>query len=88
MLIPTSKNTKTITDLREDALEVLRSLKKNKLAYVFYKSKPKAVMLDIDEFVRLQEALEDYWELKAAKQLSQESRGKGIPLEEIEAKYT
>ena len=45
-------------------------------------------MLDIDEFVRLQEALEDYWKLKAAKQLSQESKVKGIPLEEIETKYT
>lgn len=87
MLIPTSKNVKTITDMREDALGLLDLVKKNGIAYIFNRSEPKAVMMDIDEFVRIQELLEDYFDLQEAVKLEKESRGKGIPIEDIMKEY-
>jgi len=62
MLIPTSKNVKTITDMREDALGLLEQVKKNGVTYIFHRSEPKAVMMDIDEFSRIQELLEKYFD--------------------------
>ncbi|PIP63339.1 hypothetical protein CO165_04665 [Candidatus Roizmanbacteria bacterium CG_4_9_14_3_um_filter_33_18] len=87
MLIPTSKNVKTITDMREDALGLLDLVKKNGIAYIFNRSEPKAVMVDIDEFVRIQELLEDYFDSQEAIKLEKEPRGKGIPIEEIMKEY-
>ena len=86
-LIPNSTNTKTITDLREDALGVLNALEKDKLIYVNYKSKPRAVVLDVDQFIQLMEELEDLRDQVDAKLLAQESRGKGVPLDEVKRKY-
>jgi len=87
MLIPTSKNVKTITDMREDALGLLDLVKKNGIAYIFNRSEPKAVMVDIDEFVRIQELLENYFDSQEAIKLEKEPRGKGIPIEEIMKEY-
>lgn len=86
-LIPNSTNTKTITDLRENTLGVLDLLKKDKLVYVNYKSKPKAVMLDVDQFIQLMEELEDLRDQVDAKLLARETRGKGVPLDEVKRKY-
>jgi len=83
MLIPTSKNVKTITDMREDALGLLDLVKKNGVTYIFHHSQPKAVMIDVDEFVKLQERLEDYQDELDAIELEKEPREKGIPIEEI-----
>ena len=87
MLIPTSKNVKTITDMREDALGLLDLVKKQRVTYIFHRSKPKAVMLDVDEFVRIQELLEDYYDELEARQLEKEPRGKGIPIKDVIEKY-
>ncbi|MBI4009268.1 type II toxin-antitoxin system Phd/YefM family antitoxin [Candidatus Roizmanbacteria bacterium] len=87
MLIPTSKNVKTITDMRENALGLLDLVKKQGVTYIFHRSEPKAVMLDIEEFVKMQELLEDYFDEMDAQQLAKEPRGKGIPLEEVMKKY-
>lgn len=87
MLIPTSKNVKTITDMREDALGLLNLVKKNGVTYIFHRSEPKAVMLDIDEFVRIQELLEDYFDEMEAQKLAKEPVGKLIPEEDIIKEY-
>jgi len=87
MLIPTSKNVKTITDMREDALGLLDLVKKNGVTYIFHRSEPKAVMLDIDEFVRMQELLEDYFDEMEAQKLAKEPIGKLIPEEDIIKEY-
>ncbi len=87
MLIPTSKNVKTITDMREDALGLLNLVKKNGVTYIFYRSEPKAVMLDIDEFARMQELLEDYFDSQEAIKLEKEPVGKLIPIEDIMKEY-
>ncbi len=87
MLIPTSKNVKTITDMRENALKLLEQIEKEGLAYIFHRSKPRAVMLPIEEFLSIQEILEDYYDYKDAVKLSKEKKGKKIPLKEVIKKY-
>ena len=87
MLIPTSKNVKTITDMREDALGLLEQVKKNGVTYIFHRSEPKAVMLDIDEFVKMQEILEDYFDSQEAIKLEKEPVGELIPIEDIIKEY-
>lgn len=87
MLIATKENTKTVTDLRERAVEVLNEANKVGLIYVLYNSRPRAVLIDIDEFIAMQEMLEDYLDIQEARKLSKEPKGKPIPLEKIKEKY-
>jgi len=87
MLIPTVQNVKTITDMREDALGLLRSVDTKGLAYIFHRSKPRAVVLSINDFVYLQEVLEDFRDIKDVKRLVKEKRGKGVSLKSIASKY-
>ena len=70
MLIPTSKNVRTITDMRENTLDLLKTIDKEGLAYIFHHSKPKAVMLSMDEFSAIQELIENYLDEKEAIKLS------------------
>lgn len=87
MLIPTSQNVKTITDMREHALELLDLVKEKGFAYIFHRSKPQAVLLTIEEFVKIQEILEDYIDEIEAHKLAKEPVGKKIPIEEVLKKY-
>ncbi len=87
MLIPTTKNVKTITDMREDALGLLDSVQKNGLAYIFHRSQPRAVLMNIEDFVSLQNAVEDLEDYMAVQELEKEPRGRGIPIEKIAKKY-
>lgn len=87
MLIPTSQNVRTITDMRENALKLLDDVDKFGVVYLFQHSDPKAVILSLDEFQKLQELLEDRFDEKEANKLSKEKRGKGIPLSQIIKKY-
>lgn len=88
MLIPTSQNIKTITDMRERASELLRDINSMGLIYLFQHSDPKAVMLSMDEFTRMQELIQDHLDEMEAKKLIKEKRGAGIPLKVIISKYT
>lgn len=87
MLIPTTQNVKTITDMREDALGLLNSVNEQGLAYIFHRSKPKAVLLNIADFIMLQQMAEDYEDYRDVLKLKKEKRGKGIPLSEIVKNY-
>ena len=87
MLIPTSKNTKTITDLREKAVELLDQVQKEGPAYIFHRSKPKAVMLSVDEYFSLMELLEDYIDSLKAQELEANPEKGGISLKELAQKY-
>lgn len=73
--------------MRENALKLLGYVKEEGVAYIFHRSKPKAVIMDIDEFVKIQELLEDYFDEQEAIKLEKEPRGKGIPIEEIIKNY-
>lgn len=72
--------------MREDALGLLGLVKNEGLAYIFHRSKPKAVILSLEDFVSIQEMLEDYLDYKDAVALKKERRGKGVPLKQILAK--
>lgn len=87
MLIPTKKNVKTITDMRENALGLLDEIDKEGLAYIFHRSQPRAVLIDIDTFISLQQILEEYQDYKDIEKLSKEKRGKGIPLDKVAKDY-
>ena len=87
MLLPTSQNTKTITDLREDALGVLSDVDKLGLVYLFQHSDPRAVVLSLKEFTKLCELIEDHADERDAAELSLEDRGKGIGLKNVAKKY-
>ena len=87
MLIPTPQNTKTVTDLREDALGVLSDVDRLGLVYLFQHSDPRAVLLSLKEFSRLRQLLEDRLDELDAAQLALEDRGPGIPLKQIARKY-
>lgn len=88
MLIPTKDNIKTITDMREDALGLLKAAEKMKQPiFLFHRSRPKAVILSMEEFLRIQEMLEDYLENQEARALTKEPKGKLIPFEKIAKKY-
>ena len=73
MLIPTTKNVKTITDMREDALGLLEMVQKGPI-YIFHRSKPQAVLLSIDDFVSLRNTIDD-------------CENKGISLGAVASKY-
>lgn len=87
MLLPTSQNTKTITDLREDALAVLSDVDKLGLVYLFQHSNPRAVVLSLKEFTKLCELIEDRTDERDAAELSLEDRGKGMSLKNVLKKY-
>lgn len=87
MLLPTRQNTKTITDLREDALGVLSDVDKLGLVYLFVHSDPRAVVLSLKEFAKLQELLEDRVDELDAAELSLEERGPGVSLKKLAKKY-
>ena len=74
MLIPTDQNIKTITDMRERASELLEEIKSLGLIYLFQHSNPKAVMLSMEEFERINELLEDHLDEMDAKKLSKDEK--------------
>ncbi|MEK7592047.1 MAG: hypothetical protein AAB508_01495 [Patescibacteria group bacterium] len=88
MLLPTRQNTKSITDLREDTLGVLSDVDKLGLVYLFQHTDPRAVVLSLKEFTRLQELIEDRVDEQDAMELSREDRGEGVELKVIAKKYT
>ena len=73
--------------MREDAIGLLATVKDQGIIYLFQHSNPKAVMLSVEEFVRLQELVEDHLEELEAVKLFKEERGEGISLEKIISKY-
>lgn len=87
MIIPTIKNTKTITDLRENAVEMLEQARKIGPTFIFHHSKPKAVMLSIEEYSNMMEMLEDYFDALKAKELEEEGEKGGISLDQLIKKY-
>lgn len=87
MIIPTARNTKTITDLREKAVEMLEQTKKEGPTFILHHSKPKAVMLSIEEYSNMIDMLEDYFDSIKAKSLEEEDEKGGISLEQLIKKY-
>lgn len=87
MIIPTAKNIKTVTDLRERTLQLLRQTKNSGPTIIFHHSKPMAIMLSIDEYSNMTEMLEDYFDTQEAKELEENSQKGGISLKQLAKKY-
>ncbi|MDO8570341.1 MAG: type II toxin-antitoxin system prevent-host-death family antitoxin [Candidatus Daviesbacteria bacterium] len=87
MIIPTVRNTKTITDLRENALELLNQAKKTGPTFIFHRSKPRAVMLSVEEYSNMMEMLEDYFDSLKAMELEENPQKDGITLEALIKQY-
>lgn len=61
MIIPTKDNIRTITDMRERALELLRDVQKREQpTIIFHRNSPEAVLLSVKEYNHLMDLLEDY----------------------------
>ena len=73
--------------MREDALGLLNMVQKDGMAYIFHRSQPKAVLLNIEDFIKLQSAVEDLEDYMAVQELKKKPIGKLIPLEDVIKKY-
>ncbi len=87
MLIPTKYNTRSVTELREDVIGVLRDASDQGYVYVTHHSKPHAVIMDIEAFSSIQERLEDLQDEVDAAILAQTPVGKLYALEEVMKEY-
>ena len=88
MLIPTKENTKTITDLRERALDLLKQVQKSGPTYIFHHSQPKAVMISIEEYANLLDTLEDYLDSLKAQDLEANPESGGKTIAELAKKHS
>ena len=90
-LIPTTKNVKTVTDMRENAVQLLNQLKNEGPTYILHQSKPKAVMLSIQECEKILERIEDLEDELVASTLHEEALNTPledlIALEDLQKKY-
>lgn len=69
------KTIRTISDLRENPLEVLKAAEKlGEPIYLFYRSRPKGVVLDLEKFTQLMELMEDYADALTIKQVVEDDR--------------
>jgi len=84
MFIPTKDNIKTVTDMRENALALLRNVqKKEEPTIILHRSKPQAVLLSLKEYLKLQELLEDYADALEAIEMEKNPEEGGQSLEEV-----
>ena len=87
MLIPTTQNTKNVTDMREDAIGLLENVEKVGITYIFHHSKPKVVMLPVETFARLHELLEDYYDERELSKLLAKPVKVGKSLQSLNEEY-
>ena len=85
--MPTPQNTKTVTDMRENAIGLLKDVQKLGLVYLFQHSDPKAVVLSLDQFNKIQEMIEDFNDALTAEKILTSPKTKFVPLEKFWKKY-
>lgn len=62
--------------MREDARGLLEYVKKEGATYIFYRSKPEGVLLNVFEFHKLREMAEDYLDSIKAQEYEKEDKSK------------
>lgn len=85
-MIPSSKNIRTISDMRENAKKLLQEVQASYgPLFILYRSKPKAVLLRLSEYQKLVDFAEDYLDsLKAQEfEVLDKRKIKWIPNKEI-----
>lgn len=84
MLIPTSKNTRNITDFRKNPDSILEAVQgKSDPIYLFRGSEPRAVVLDIEEYARQRELIEDYMDTLSVREYLQNPEKDGVSFDEF-----
>lgn len=90
-LIPTDKNVKTVTDMREKPIEMITGVKEDGPVYIFHHSKPKAIMLSTEEYQALLDEIEDLEDALYAQSIEKEVLATPtedlIPSEDLIKKY-
>lgn len=75
---------RTISDLRENPLEVLKSAEKlGEPIYLFYRSRPKGVVLDLEKFNTLMELVEDYMDALKIKEVLEDKDSQFVDFEKF-----
>ena len=87
MLIPTTNNINTVTDLRVNTIALLDEVDKSGSKYIFQRSQPRAVLLSIMEYEKLIKRFEDLSDELQAAQLTKLPKGKGKTLSEVQKEY-
>lgn len=85
-MVLSSANVKTISDMRENARKLLEQAQKAYgPLYIFYRSKPQAVLLSLEEYQKLADLAEDYLDsLKAQEFEAQDKKKiKWLSLDEV-----
>ena len=83
-MLPLADDYKTVTDLRENTVALLRLLeKKRNPTIIVHRNSPKAVMISISEYNRMLQSLEDNYDEQLALALEKEPKRNGVPLEEV-----
>lgn len=69
--------------MREDAIGLLKDVQKMGLVYLFQHSDPKAVILSLESFQRLQDLIEDYQDSIEAEKILLDPTTKFVPFEKF-----
>lgn len=76
-MIPTKANVRTITDMRENALKLLKEARKvYGPLFIFYRSRPQAVLLNLAEYEKLRDLAEDYLDSLEAQKFEKKDKRK------------
>lgn len=75
MIIPNKANVKTVTDMRQDPVGLLESVHDSDgPQYIFYRSSPQAVLLDLENYQKLLDLSEDYLDSLTAQEYEKENK--------------
>ena len=59
IMIPNKNNISTVTDMRRDAIGLLKDVQKKGMKYIFQNSKPMAILLSMKTFEKMIKSEED-----------------------------
>lgn len=86
-LLPTEDNISTVTDMRVDAIGLLKDVKIKGMKYIFQRSKPQAVMISMEEYKQQMEKIEDMEDQLRVYEIENEELGEGVSLEDVAKEY-
>lgn len=76
-MIPTSRNVKTISDMRENPKTLLRQVRETYgPLFILYHSQPQAVLLSLEAYQKLADLAEDYIDSLKAQEFEKEDKAK------------
>lgn len=76
-MIPSAKNIKTISDMRENARKLLKEVQTSYgPLFILYRSKPQAVLLSLEEYQKLADFAEDYLDSFKAQEFEAQDKKK------------